>query len=189
MGHRRQCQRRLPDGDRRAGHERSRRPATGDADRALPAPGADRAVRGRGHDGSRRAPVRDRDRVAGDVRRRRSARDHPAARHVRRADAGRPVVHRRGPGRDPRLRRLRAAAGGERGSEAGDDGAARDAGSIPATRGSAPARRPARRASAGGSRSPITSRSMRSACCWWPTRSRRRCSTPSCRWRGRRRSS
>ncbi len=116
-------------------------------------------------------------------------RDHPPARHVRRADAGRPDAHAGGAGRSAALRGLRRAAAPDRRAEAGDVRAAAD---PHAAGGRRVPHRPADRRGArsmGGSRSPTRNRSTRSPCCSSPTRSRRRCSTPSCRWRGCRRSS
>ena len=118
MGHRRERQRWLPDGDRRSGDGRRRRSPAAHAHRALSAAGARGGVRDRrGH-----RPVRSAARNGhGDAVDRREA-DAAVARLVRRAGRRRSEPADGGAGRPSRLGRLRGAAVADRGSEAGDHG-------------------------------------------------------------------
>ena len=116
-------------------------------------------------------------------------RDPAAARNVRRSDARRPGVQPRGPDRSAELRGFGDAAAPHGGPAAGHLRAPARADAPERCAGSARVSRPATARWPGGSPSPTTSRSTRSRCSSSPMRSRRPCSTPSCRWRGCRRSS
>ena len=187
LGHRGQRQRRVPDGDLRAGDGRPRRPSAADGDRPLPRPGTDRAVHGRGRHGSRRPATGDGERNDAPGRTRCDA----LARDVRPSEStgGRLDDRHRQSARAAAVRRMRGPTWADRRLLTRFVRAARG----PA----APRRRrvPARRADGAGRDRRLVRVPRRPAdrrvrgCSSSPTRSRRRCSTRPCRWRGCRRSS